>query len=221
VASLEAPALAGQATIDALCETPGQSVPTRPVPTVSTQTLKCGTAGKPVLVLFSGPRCPNSNSGAFAAALCKFSVSCSEYDTCNGPSQDVADDAVWLPLLALLQADHFDGMVAFPPGTTFSKERGTQGNLPVLRSAVGKSRYGLPNLTVAQKAQVRLHNLLAVRAAEAFRIVTSFGRVACLCGAAHRASAVSLFNLDEYVHLTIAWSPHLGVGTVFISRTIL
>lgn len=158
-----------------------------------------GVTTRPMLILFSGPCCANSKLGEVATALQTVEVECKEFDIINGSSQDLADDAVWGPLLAGLQSNQYAGVVSFPPSATFSKKRPDANDS--LRGSEGKQRYGLAELTIAQMSRVRLHNLLVVRAAQAFKVAAKAGLVACICGPKHMRNAASMFGLDEFLQL--------------------
>lgn len=61
-----------------------------------------------------------------------------------------------------------------PPCNTFSHARAVAPGPPPLRSV--EHPYGLPNLTPAQREQVRIGNLLAARCAEAATLLHSLGK---------------------------------------------
>lgn len=105
------------------------------------------------------------------------------------------------PLLAQIQSGKFCGAFASSPCSTFSSLRGSPGGPAALRGAIGKSRYGLSDLTAKPKEYVRLHNLLAVRSALALTAMHSVGGVFVYETPARRANNVPMLLLDEYLDL--------------------
>ena len=129
------------------------------------------------------------------------SIGTTEFDILHGPQCDLADDAVWRPLRALIEGGKFPGLIAGPPCETFSRVRNLPGGPPPLRGVEGSLRYGLRGLTPKQTEQVRLHNLLAVRTAEAATIMQQLGLPSITEQLAVRNNEVSMFKLDEHVKL--------------------
>ena len=73
----------------------------------------------------------------------------------------------------------------------------------MLRGIEGKERYGLKSATVEQQAKNRLHNLLAIRTAEAFYEMTQTGANAVIMAPALKDRAVSMLRLDEFSKLIL------------------
>ena len=159
--------------------------------------VELGTAGSRVLLLFSGPFDMGSGMGRLATRFHALGYIVDEYDICNGSQYDLSDDAVWSTVVDRLSRGIYWGVFAAPPCGSFSKLRGSPGGPPVVRGIAGKDRYGLATNDAKQKAYVRLHNLLAIRAAEAISILISQGGVAALENPARHANSVSIFHLDE------------------------
>lgn len=151
-----------------------------------------------VLILFSG-----SKTGATSLSGCfhTLGVDSITFDILEGKAGDLADDAVWRPLLTRIHNGEFACLVAGPPCSTFSRARLIPGGPPPLRGLTGKERYGLPRLTVQQSELVRAHNLLAVRTAAAASVFLAQGKPFLIEQPALRVGEVSMFNLDEFVQL--------------------
>ena len=148
-----------------------------------------------VLLLFMGPSDSTSSLGFHCR---KLGMECDEYDVLNGPTYDVVDNSVWETLLKRIQSGYYSGLFAAPPSDACLKSRGDPGEPPALRGVEGAGRYGYRQLSVSDKALVRLHNLMAVRAAQAFTTIMKLGGVAGLVTPALRKRKVSLLRLDEY-----------------------
>ena len=128
-------------------------------------------------------------------------MTCEEFDYASGPAYDNADNAVWEPLLGRIKSGVYTGLFAVPPSDTFLKSRGDPGQPPALRGTDGADRYGYCKLAVADLALIRLHNLYAVRTAQAFTLIMKLGGVAGLANPALQRNKVSPLKLDEYEDL--------------------
>ena len=100
------------------------------------------------LVLFAGP---SSNPHNIQHLLRARGIRVDSYDITEGDHQNIADDAVWDPIMARLKAGDYAVLLASPPCSSFSRLRGTPGGPPALRAVDGPGRYGLPELSVSQK----------------------------------------------------------------------
>ena len=119
-------------------------------------TIRVGAA----LLLFSGTRrAPTSLQSCLEA----YGYTVDAFDSIDGADGDLADDAVWDPLLAKVRQGVYIAAVISPPCTTFSRLRNAPGGPPPLRGTDGRERYGLTGLDKGQSELVRLHNLLALR----------------------------------------------------------
>ena len=155
---------------------------------------ECSSKRRVVLLLFMG----SSDSSTSLASHCrKPGMECDEYDVINGPAFDIADNSVWEPLLGRIQSGHYSGLFAVPPSDTFLKARGDPGEPLALRGTDGADRYDFCKLSVNDQALVRLHNLYAVRAAQAVTLIMKLGGVAGLATPALRKHKVSLLRLGE------------------------
>ena len=114
-----------------------------------------------VLHACSGPDRPTS----YSAYLRELGIRCVDYDILVDPMRDLVDDQAWSILKHRVDHDELAGMQAGPVCTTYSGIRGAAGGPPPLRGADSKTIYGLPNITVEQKAQVARDTLIAVRIA--------------------------------------------------------
>ena len=96
-----------------------------------------------------------------------------DYDIVNGPARDLADNAVFEPIIPAVLAGEYAGSLASPDCSTFSKVRNMPGGPPPLRGVDGKqlktypagSRKGRP-LSPADVEMVRVHTLVANRVAQ-------------------------------------------------------
>ena len=64
-------------------------------------------------------------------------MTCEGFYYTAGPAYDIADNAVWEPLLRRIKSGMYHGLFAVPPADTFSKVRGDPGELPALRGTEG------------------------------------------------------------------------------------
>ena len=159
------------------------------------------------LLLFSGPL---SNPHNLSHALQRIGIATDTYDVCNSSAQDLSDDAVWDPIERKLQEGKYACLFAPPPCNSFSRLRGLPAGPPAVRSPNGPERYGLRNLSPKDSEFVRLHNLLAIRAARAFRLMVDLHRPAVLEQPECRAGEISMLHLDEFVEvLNLARVEHL------------
>lgn len=124
-----------------------------------------------VVHLFSGP---SSRPDGLAAQCRLLGIDCRDFDTVNGPDQNLACDITWQQVLALLREPGCLGAVMGPPCNTFSHARTVAPGPPPLRTS--EHPYGLPGLTPSQKEQVRTANLLAARSAEAATLLHGAGK---------------------------------------------
>ena len=99
------------------------------------------------------------------------------FDIVAGPAGDLADDAIWDPLLERLRRGEFFAVIVSPPCGTFSRVRMLPGGPPPLRGITGKDRYGLAGLDFKRAEQVRPHNILALRSITACRCMYDIGGI--------------------------------------------
>lgn len=157
--------------------------------------------GKRILHLFSGP---SERSDGLAAELAARGWSCDEYDIVNGPLQDLAADQVWEEVMKKIEDGLYQAMLAGPPCNTFTNARKENDNGPKpLRSAQGPERYGLKNLSIEQKEQVRFGNLMAVRTAAAVEAMDKQEKPSIVEQPLLKEdeNSISMFKLDEYIRI--------------------
>ena len=87
----------------------------------------------------------------------------------------------------------------------------TGGPIPV-RVIAGRDRYRLKDFSFADVEYFLLHNLLAMRSAEAFATAMCSDRAAILLQPALRAGGVSLLRFEEIQALLSADGVHRQVG---------
>ena len=102
----------------------------------------------------------------------------SDYDIVNGPARDLADNAVFEPIIPAVLAGEYAGSLASPDCSTFSKVRNMPGGPPPLRGVDGKQLKTYPAgprkdqpLSPADVELVRVHTLVSNRVAQ---ILTAF-----------------------------------------------
>ena len=76
--------------------------------------------GIKVLHLFSGPA---GRVGGFSEAVTLLGGTCEDWDTVNGPEEDLGNDATWQRILRRIQTGEFQAVLAGPPCSTFSRAR--------------------------------------------------------------------------------------------------
>lgn len=130
--------------------------------------------------------------GAFATALHRHGIRVEEFDVCNGPQMDLADDSVWSPTRRKLSEGYYSGMFVSPPCSTFSVAREALGGPPVVRGVTGSDRYGFRKFDQPLADTVRLHNLLAIRVAQAFDTCVKKGLLVALENPLHRFDKPSI-----------------------------
>ena len=151
-----------------------------------------------ILLLFSGPPRPATSMQHY---LLKLGVLSEAFDITLGQQYNLVDDSVWRPLVAKLHAGEYSALFASPPCGTFSRVRSRPGGPPPLRGLQGRDRYGLSKLTYKQSEEVRTHNLLAVRTAEAAHVCINIGIPFIVEQPALRDGEISMYRMDEYVRL--------------------
>lgn len=150
------------------------------------------------MLFFSGPR---NSAGSLQTCLEKIGIRVMAYDIQNCPVCDITDDSIWGPLFARLQAGESSAAVIAPPCGTFTRLRSIPGGPPPLRGVAGKDRYGFIGLSNPRSEQVRVANLLALRAIKSFWVLIRCGGAVVLEQLALIKSEVSMLRLDEAVQL--------------------
>lgn len=96
-----------------------------------------------------------------------------DYDIVNGPARDLADNAVFDPIIPAVLAGEYVGALASPDCSTFSKVRNMPGGPPPLRGVDGKQLKVYPAgpckgqpLSLADVELIRTHTLVAIRVAK-------------------------------------------------------
>ena len=151
-----------------------------------------------VLILFAGPA---SNPDNLQHLMREAGLDVDPFDLDQGRAGDLSDDAIWDPIYQNLLKGHFDALFASPPCSSFSRLRGSPNGPPAVRGVTGPDRYGFRTLDPKQSEYVRLHNLLAVRTAKAFKTMVDLGRPAVVEQPAWRSGETSMYSLDEFVEL--------------------
>ena len=124
-----------------------------------------------------------------------------DFDIANGPHCNIADDFIWDPLLTRIEAGEFSALIAAPPCGTFSRVRRLPGGPPPLRGRVGADRYGLKGLRPQDAETVRVHNLLAIRTAQAAQTMIRQRRIVVVEQPAASEGEISMLHLDEFLIL--------------------
>ena len=151
-----------------------------------------------VLLLFSGPSTVPHN---LQHLIRDAGMAVESFDILHGSAGDLSDDTVWDPLFQSILKGRFDGMLASPPCSTFCRLRGAPNGPPALRGVAGPDRYGFRTLDPKHQEHVRLHNLLAIRTAKAFKAMVDLCRPAVVEQPAWRQGETSMFALDEFIEL--------------------
>ena len=162
---------------------------------------------KKVLVLCSGPA---TNPDNIQHILRLFGLDVDAYDIIQGPAGDISDGAIWDEVIAKIKRGEYCAILCSPPCSTFSKLLGSPCGPKARRTATGPERYGLKVLEPQVKEKVRLHNLLAVRCATAFKLMYKLGRPAIIEQPEQTKGEVSMLNLDEFIDiLSLAGVEHV------------
>ena len=163
------------------------------------QATESGSDRGKVLYLFSGPMRHQDGVDVWLESQ---GIQCKCLDTEISLDHDLLDqsnwDVVWRDL------DEYDGRLLLPPCGTFSAARrvGDGGPKP-LRSFDGPGRYGLSDLTPAEKEKVRVGNVLAIRSSRVCKRSHISKKPWILEQPHHRVdkSKTSMLTLDEFVEL--------------------
>jgi hypothetical protein len=133
-----------------------------------------------VLYLFSGAE----HAESVASYLAVLGIGCLMVDIKSAPSQDLLDDRLWEGILAGLRDGLYQGVLMSPPCGTYSSLREHRPGPRILRSFVhplGFPRGSSPEpLSVADREQLRVANILTLRAIEAFNLCVDLGVPALL-----------------------------------------
>jgi hypothetical protein len=180
--------------------TPGFREDWKPWPQYHVPVPKAGgtrsTAGKShrCLHLFSGKA---EREDGLAAYLRSLGWVCVDVDKLNeaGEFQDILDDTSWEHWRAKLKNNFFDFVFCGVPCETFSVARHKRPGPKPLRS--WEHIYGLPHLEQELKEQVRIANLLVLRAVEACRIVAGQGGGFAIENPPEHNLGPSLFDMPE------------------------
>ena len=153
---------------------------------------------KSILILLSGA-CKSADSLEGILRAQGFRVEA--FDILISENFDLTDDQIWLPLKRRILEAEFVGLMISPPCGTFSRVRQLDGGPPPLRGISGASRYGLPGLDHRRAETVRIHNLLAIRSAEAMQCFIQIGGAFIFEQPAIREDEVSMLRMDEFVEI--------------------
>jgi hypothetical protein len=130
--------------------------------------------------LFSG----SEHAESVAVHLAALNIDCHMADVKAASSLDLLDDRVWETLLAGIKDGKYHGVLMSPPCGTYSSLREHRPGPRVLRSAdhpLGFRRGSSPeHLSVADREQLRVANILTLRAIEAFSLCVDLGLPALL-----------------------------------------
>lgn len=157
---------------------------------------KATKTGK-IILLCGGP---NSREVSIYNLLIAAGFHCVNYDRLNGQQFDLVDDVVWKNIMHDIAAGEYVAAFASPECSTFSKLYNLPGP-PPLRAVTGPERYGLKSNSIKQAETVRIHTLMALRAAQVLDLLTIL-RIQWLYETpAIHTGQVSMAHLDEYVAL--------------------
>ena len=148
-----------------------------------------------MLYLFSGPVRVEDGFSTFCKAN---GFDCDYMDKEIDDSHDLIDQQIWEGVLAELP--NYDAYLTSPPCSTFTAARreGDGGPRP-LRTPTGPGRYGVRDLTIAEKKQrVKEGTLLARRAHETATTATDLERPWILEQPHWRQGKTSMLTLDEF-----------------------
>jgi hypothetical protein len=114
-----------------------------------------------------------------ASYLAVLGLRCHMADIKSTPSQDLLDDRLWEGILAGIREGLYQGVLMSPPCGTYSSLREHRPGPRVLRSPdhpLGFPRGSSPeHLSVSDREQLRVANILSLRAIEAFSLCVDGG----------------------------------------------
>lgn len=185
---------------DRLLEEPARDVPDcmdDHIRVVQTDSDGIQSKRKKCLYLYSGP----SREDSLEHFLHQHGWDCENIDIEATVSTDLLDSDAWDSLFHRICCGEFDAAFASPPCGTFSAARTGEGGPRQLRGPVLPDLNGLPNLTEAEKHDVKAGNVLADRAAEAMKWFADNLRPWGVEQPARRDGKPSLFNLQKFQQL--------------------
>ena len=171
--------------------TSGEALETSTCPPLNGKGLK-------LLSIFGGPVRPGDSIEAFAE---KLGAKVVVYDLERGPKHDLADSAIWDEITAAIEAQEYDGGSSASPCCTLSASRRYDGGPRPLRGEFAPQIYGFRDLTPAEKEDVKLGTLLALRGEELCRRFDDQGKPYWSETPGMRDGHPSVFKLPEYLDL--------------------